>query len=164
MDNIYKLHGMPATIVSDKDSVFLSQFWNELFSQQGVSLQYSTAYHPQSYGQTEVVNKCIEGYLRCMTGVNPLQWARWLSLCEWWYNTNYHSATKKTPYEVLYGFKPPIHIPYTPKDSPVEAVDQCLTEREGMIKLIRDNLLQSQNRCDNKQIRKGVKEGSLRVI
>jgi hypothetical protein len=71
MENVYKLHGMPATIVSDRDNIFLSQFWKELFKQQGVNLQYSTAYYPQSDGQTEVVNKCIEGYLRCMTGTIP---------------------------------------------------------------------------------------------
>jgi len=79
MENVYKLHGMPTTIVSDRDNIFLSQFWKELFKQQGVNLQYSTAYHPQSDGQTEVVNKCIEGYLRCMTGTIPAQWGRWLS-------------------------------------------------------------------------------------
>jgi hypothetical protein len=52
---------------------------------------------------------------------------------------------RKTPYEILYGVVPPIHIPYTPKDLPVEAMDQYLTQREGMFKLIRSNLLQSPN-------------------
>ncbi|KAJ6959486.1 hypothetical protein NC653_037738 [Populus alba x Populus x berolinensis] len=146
MEQVYKLHGMPATIVSDRDSIFLSQFWKELFKQQGVSLHYSTAYHPQSDGQTEVVNKCIEGYLRCMTGTAPALWGKWLSACEWWYNTNYHTSTKKTPYEVLYGMVPPIHIPYTHKDSPVEAVDNYLTQREDMFKEIKNNLLQAQHR------------------
>ena len=82
MESVYKLYGMPATIVSDRDSIFLSKFWTELFALQGVNLHYSTAYHPQSDGQTEVVNRCIEGYLRCMTGDNPSQWCKWLALCE----------------------------------------------------------------------------------
>ena len=71
MEHVYKLHGMPTTIMSDRDIIFLSQFWKELFKHQGVNLQYSTAYHPQSDGQTEVVNKCIEGYLWCMTRTAP---------------------------------------------------------------------------------------------
>jgi hypothetical protein len=73
MNNIYKLHRLPASITSDRDPVFLSQFWKELFHSQGVNLHYSSAYHPQMEGQTEVVNKCIEHYLRCMTGDCPNQ-------------------------------------------------------------------------------------------
>jgi IS30 family transposase len=73
MDNVYKLHGLPASIASDRDPMFLSKFWNEMFSIQGVNLLYSSAYHPQIDGQTEIVNKCVETYLKCMTGDNPNQ-------------------------------------------------------------------------------------------
>jgi hypothetical protein len=146
MDNVYKLHGLPATIVNDRDPVFLSHFWQQLFQHQGVNLHHSTAYHPQSNGQTEVVNRCLEYYLRCMSGGSPHQWSKWVPLAEWWYNTNYHTATKSTPYEILYGFPPPLHIPYFPKDSTVEAVDQLLTQREEMLGQIRDNLLKAQHR------------------
>ena len=71
MDNVYKLHGLPASVVSDRDPVFLSKFWKELFTIQRVNLLYSSAYHTQTDGQTEIVNKCVENYLRCMTGTNP---------------------------------------------------------------------------------------------
>jgi IS30 family transposase len=117
MNNFYKLHGLPASITSDRDPIFLSRFWKELFTSQGVNLNYSLAYHPQTDGQTEIVNKYIEQYLRCMTGECPNQWVKWLPLAEWWYNTNYHSVTKMTPYQVLYGVPPPLHIPYLPNDS-----------------------------------------------
>jgi hypothetical protein len=64
MNNVYKLYGLLASITSDRHPVFLSRFWKELFNFQGVNLHYSLAYHPQTDDQTEVVNKCIEHYLR----------------------------------------------------------------------------------------------------
>lgn len=80
-----------------------------------------------------------------MTGETLTQWSKWLSLFEWWYNTNYHTITKSIPYEVLYGETPPIHIPYFLKDSIIEAIDDFLTKREDMVKLIMSNLKLAQN-------------------
>nr|GFA35570.1 putative mitochondrial protein [Tanacetum cinerariifolium] len=80
LDNVYKLHGLPFTIVSDRDKVFLILFWQSLFKMLKVQLCMSTAYHPQSDGQTEAVNKCVETYLRCMTGERPKEWTKWLPL------------------------------------------------------------------------------------
>lgn len=76
LDNVYRLHGFPQSIVSDKDSVFLSDFWRELFILHGVFLNYFSAYHPQSDGQTEVVNRCLETYLRCMCSDRPNLWSK----------------------------------------------------------------------------------------
>ena len=65
MEHIYKLHGMPTAIVSDRDKIFTILLWKELFKLTGTQLCMSLAYHPQSDGQTERVNQCIETYLRC---------------------------------------------------------------------------------------------------
>ena len=140
MDNVFKLHGVPASIFSDRDKIFLSFFWKELFRLLGIELKMSSAYHPQTDGQTEVLNRCLETYLRCMTGERPRDWVKWLPMAEWWYNTSYHTATHTSPYEAVYGQTPPLHKPYFPGDSKVEAVDRSLQVREAAIKLLNFHL------------------------
>lgn len=97
----------------------MSLFWKSLFQMLHVKLNISSAYHPQSDGQTEIVNKCLESYLRCMTGEKPKDWVHWLNLAEYWYNTSFHTTINTTPYEVLYGHTPPLLILYVAKDSAV---------------------------------------------
>jgi len=103
---IFKLHGFPKVIISDRDPKFTSNFWKELFCQVGTSLTMSTSYHPQTYGQTKVVKKCLEGYLRNFVNDRHTQWINWLHLVEWWYNSTYHTSTKMSPFEALYGYPP----------------------------------------------------------
>ena len=123
LDNVFKLHGFPQSIVSDRDAVLLSDFWKELFSLQGVAMNMSSAYHPQSDGQTEVVNRGVETYLRCMCSDSPKLWSKWLPLAEYWYNTNFHSTIQTTPFEAVYGRPPPQHLPYLPGES----ISVCVT-------------------------------------
>lgn len=146
LDTVSQLHGMPTSIVSDKDVVFISSFWQELFRLQGTTLNLSTAYHPQTDGQTKVVNRCLECYLRCMTGDRPKAWVQWLSLAEWWFNTTYHFASHLTPYQVVYGQVPPSHIHYIPGSSNIAAIDQWGQDREATLRILKEHLTQAQNR------------------
>ena len=78
INHIIKLHSFPKSIVSYRDKVFMSQFWQQLFKMQGTTLSMSSAYHPQSDGQSEVVNKTLEMYLRCFCFDNPKSWLKML--------------------------------------------------------------------------------------
>ena len=82
METIQKLHGTPNIIVTDIDPIFTRNFWIELFSCLGTQLAHSSSYHPQSDGQTEIVNKCLEGYLHCFVSDKQTQWAKWLTLLD----------------------------------------------------------------------------------
>ena len=71
MNNVYKLHGLPQAIVSDRDRVFTSHFWQELFKLTNTQLRMTSAYHPQFDGQTKRVNQCLKTYLRCFVHACP---------------------------------------------------------------------------------------------
>ena len=66
----------------------------------------SSAYHPQTDGQMEVVNKCFEAYLRCYATEKQNKWVQWFHLAEWWYNSPYHTSAKMAPFQALYGYEP----------------------------------------------------------
>jgi hypothetical protein len=145
MDHIFKHHGMSHSIVSDRNPTFTSNFWQELFRLQGTQLHPNTTYHPQTDGQTKFVNKCLETYLRCFSYERKNQWAQWLPLVEWWYNTSYHTATSMTPFERVYGQKPPSVLPYMLGVSKVQAVDQTIIVREAILHTLKENLVMDQN-------------------
>lgn len=97
MNNVFKLHGLPQAIISDRDKIFTSNLWKELFKLLGTDLQMSSAYHPHTDGQTERVNQCLETYLRCFVHSCPSKWSSWLHLAEFYYNTSFHSSLGNTP-------------------------------------------------------------------
>lgn len=121
----------------------MSLFWGELFRIQGTKLCHSTAYHPQSDGQTEVVNKSVETYLRCFINGQPKLWASWLPWAEYCYNTACHTATGITPFKALYGRDPPPLVKFTPGKTGVSSLEEQLIERDAMIDDLKSNLVRA---------------------
>jgi transposase InsO family protein len=105
-DYVYRPFGLPQTIVSDRGSLFTSGFWRALCDLLDVTQKLSTAYHPQTDGQTERQNQALEHYLRTYCAWEQHDWAQKLALAEHTYNTSVHSATKATPAYLLYGYHP----------------------------------------------------------
>nr|XP_051189935.1 uncharacterized protein LOC127303218 [Lolium perenne] len=110
----------------------------------GVQLRFSTAFHPQTDGQSEVVNKVIAMYLRCVTGDRPHAWVDWLAWAEYCYNTSYHSALRATPFEVVYGRPPPPILLVDPATVRTEAAGELLRARDDMLAEVRQRLVQAQ--------------------
>jgi len=110
METIQKLHGNPKIIVSDKDPIFTGNFWTKLFSCLGTQLGHSSSYHRQYDGKTEIVKKCLEGYLRCFVTKKQTQWVKWFPLAEWWYNTSFPTIEKMAPFMEIYGYHPSHHL------------------------------------------------------
>lgn len=146
LTHIYKLHGMPSVIISDRDRIFTSAFWQELFKLTETTLNMSSSYHPQTNGQSERLNQCLETYLRCMVHSCPSKWANWISLAEFWYNSTFHSVRGMSPFQALYGHKPR-HFGITVDDAcTVSDLNQWLEERQSVLQHIQQNLSHAQHR------------------
>lgn len=111
---VVRLHGVPNTIVSDHDTKFLSHFWRVLWKQLGTKLLFSTTCHPQTDGQTEVVNHSLSTMLRAILKTNVKMWEECLPHVEFAYNRSVHSTTKLCPFEIVYGFIPRAPIDLLP--------------------------------------------------
>lgn len=146
LKDIYRLHGLPHSVVTDRDPLFTSQFWQQLFKTMGTKLNLSTAYHPQLDGKTEWLNRCLEAYLHGMVFSNPKDLLEWLPLAEWWHNTNYHTTLNATPFEVVYGYPPP-KIPMGSLPHPLNTIIRVnLAQRQTMLQHLRENLQMVQTR------------------
>ena len=144
MDTVCKHHGFPRSIISDRDPIFISSFWRELFKMTGTTLRMSTAYHPQTDGQTEVMNRTLEQYLCSFVHHQPATWYKLLTLMEWSNNTSHHTSTGLTPYEVVYGKPPPSPPMYLQGLSRNDAVNTILRTREETHAILQRKLVKAQ--------------------
>ncbi|SJL14660.1 uncharacterized protein ARMOST_18125 [Armillaria ostoyae] len=113
-DHVYARHGMPQVVISDRGPQFVSAFMKELYRMLDITQNASTAFHPQTDGQTERVNQEVEKYLQIFINHHQSDWADWLPLAEFAHNNHAHSATGKSPFMILYGRNPRI-IPDSPR-------------------------------------------------
>ena len=102
---IVRLHGVPTSIVSDRDARFTSHFWESLQKALGTRLHFSTAFHPQTDGQSERTIQTLEDIMRASVFEFQGNWDEYLPLIEFAYNNSYHSSIGMAPYKALYGRK-----------------------------------------------------------
>jgi len=150
---ICRIHGIPKSIILDRDPLFHSKFWTTLFKAQGTQLKYSTAYHPETDGQTEVVNRTLELYLRYFVSDHPCRWYKFLHLAKFWHNSAYHSAIQMAPFQALYGRPPPTIPNFILHQDPKPGRD--LAAQQKVMILLKNNLLPTRKQMEIQANKKG---------
>lgn len=139
--DIYRLHGLPTSIVSDRDTHFLSHFWRSLWKKLNTSLDMSTAYHPQSDGQTEVVNRSLGNMLRALVGENIRAWESHLCQAEFAHNHAVNRSSGFSPFHVVYSVIPQCPLDLAPLPDPdvfmAKQLTLCPLSRKYTNRLIR---------------------------
>lgn len=138
-DKVYRHYGLTDKIISDRGSQFAGQVMRALNEKLGIKSALSTAYHPQTDGQTERENQNLEQFLRVFCNYRQDDWVKWLPFFEFSHNSRTHAATGKAPFEVLYGFLPRMYPSVNPS-SKVPAVEECLRQLEEVRQEIKASL------------------------
>jgi hypothetical protein len=146
INNILKLHGVSKLIVSDRGAQFVSKFWRSLHQALKTHLDYSSAYHPQTDGQTEQVNQVLEDMLRACVLAYIKCWKDSLAFVKFSYNNGYHASLKKAPFEVLYGRKCRMPLMWL-------EVQNCVIEGPDFIKAAEENIAEVQENMWIAQLR-----------
>ncbi|WVZ70323.1 hypothetical protein U9M48_018998 [Paspalum notatum var. saurae] len=143
---IVSLHGVPRTITSDRGSVFVSRFWEQLQNALGTKLIHSSAYHPQTSGQVERVNQIVEDMLRACALTYSTKWDECLPLAEFAYNNSYQKSLNMAPFEALYGRRCRTPLNWSEPGERVTFGPDLVTQAEEQVKFIQSNLKSAQSR------------------
>ena len=143
---IVRLHGVPSTIISDRDPRFTSRFWGAFQRAFGTQLSLSTAYHPQTDGQSERTIQTLEDMLRACVLDQPASWDRYMPLVEFAYNNSYHASIGMAPYEALYGRKCQSPLCWYETGERSLLGPEMIAETTEQIKKIRSRMLIAQSR------------------
>ena len=136
MHGVFLHHGLPCRIIFDRDSKFTSNFWKEIFEAKGTQLSFSTAYHTQTYGQTERLNQIIEDMLRAYCIREPTKWTRYLYLVVFAYNASHQRTIGMSPFKALYGQECLTPLKWTDPMIKVQDSQEMLDEMQQQIDLI----------------------------
>jgi len=136
LDGIVQLHGLLEEIMSDRGPQFASKFWRCLFELFGVDIWLSSAFHPETDGQTERTNQTLEQYLRCTMNYQQDDWLDLLSQAEFAYNNTTHASTGISPFFANYGFHPRFSL-----EIPGDSVNPSAEERATRLGQVQQNLM-----------------------
>ncbi|WVZ80679.1 hypothetical protein U9M48_028136 [Paspalum notatum var. saurae] len=143
---IVSLHGVPLTITSDRGSLFVSRFWEQLQLALGTKLIHSLAYHPQTSGQVERVNQVLKDMLRACTLTHSTKWDECLPLAEFAYNKSYQNSLEMAPFKALYGKRCRTPLNWSePRERVTFGLD-LVTQAETQVKMIHSNLKRAHSR------------------
>jgi hypothetical protein len=143
---IVRLHGIPKMIISDRGAQFIARFWEKLQHALGTKLIRSSAYHPQTDGQTERVNQILEDMLRACALQYDKNWDKCLSLAEFSYINSYQTSLKMAPFEALYGRRCRTPLSWSQTGERKIFRLDLVVEAEDKVKIIQNNLKAAQSR------------------
>jgi hypothetical protein len=146
ISRIVCLHGVPKKIISDRGSQFTSRFWEQLHDSLDTKLRFSTAYHPQTDGQTERTNQVLEDMLRACAIQYGTSWDKCLPYAEFSYNNSYQASLKKSPFEALYGRKCRTPLYWDQIGERQVFGPDVVEEAEQLVQQVRENLRVAQTR------------------
>jgi hypothetical protein len=146
MSRIVCLHGVPKKIVSDRGTQFTSRFWKRLHESMDTKLNFSSAYHPQTDGQTERTNQVLEDMLKACALKHGRSWDKSLPYADISYNNSYQASLKMAPFEALYGRKCRTPLYWNQTGESQVFGPEILQEAEKQVQIIRENLKTAQSR------------------
>jgi hypothetical protein len=146
IDRIVSLHGIPKTIISDRGAQFIARFWEHFHAALGTRLLRSSAYHPQTDGQTERINQILEDMLRACVLTYSQKWDECLPLAEFAYNNSYQESIKMAPFAALYGRKCRTPLNWSEAGERTFFGPDMVNEAEEQVRVIQENLKIAQSR------------------
>jgi len=146
IEQIVRLHGIPSSIVSDRDPRFTSMFWESLQANGGTKLRLSYAYHPQTDGKTEKTIQSLEDFLRACVMEQGVSWVECLPLIEFTYNNSFHFSISMAPFEALYGRRCRTPLCWYESGESTLLGPEVVQETTEKVKMIQENVKASQSR------------------